>query len=168
MQKELIILVNNIINLLTVATKILLYIMIKAKFKFLLDFVPLIIITIYAMLLIWKRLNGEILFQWKHLVGLLFLAINYFMFFWRHKIGVLSLGLTLLLGLLSLLSFSPAITTTTLYKGSGETGIPIFYGQLIFLLWLLIHFIVSGRHYVGIATKKYWMALGKNSEVTFD
>lgn len=142
--------------------------MTKAKFKFLLDFVPLIIITIYAMLLVWKRLNGEMLFQWKHIVGLIFLPIKYFMFFWRHKMGVLSLGLTLLLGLFSLLSFSPAITTTTFYKGSDEDGIPIFYGQLIFLLWLFIHFIVSGRHYVGIATKKYWMALYNNSEVIFD
>lgn len=142
--------------------------MTKAKLKLLLDYVPLIIITFYAILLIWKRVNGEILLQWKHVVGLIFLTINYFMFFWRHRIGVLCLGLTLLLGLFSLLSFSPAITTTTIYKGSGDNGVPIFYGQLIFLLWVIIHFIVSGRHYVGIATKKYWIALFNNSEATFD
>jgi hypothetical protein len=142
--------------------------MTKAKFKFLLDFVPLIVITIYAILLIWKRANGEILFQWKHIVGLIFLVVNYVLFFWRHKIGVLGLGLTLLLGLVSILSFSPVITTTTIHKGSDDDGIPIFYGQLIFLLWILIHFIVSGRHYVGIATRKYWIALSKNFEVTFD
>jgi hypothetical protein len=142
--------------------------MTKAKIKFLLDFVPLIIITISAALLILKRLNGEILFQWKHIAGLVLLVINYLLFFWRHKVGVLSVGLTLLLGLLSLLSFSPAITTSTIYKGSANNGIPIFHGQLIFLLWILIHFIVSGRHYIGIATKKYWIALSKNLEVTFD
>lgn len=142
--------------------------MIKPKLKFLLDFVPLIIITISAILLIRKRVNDEIIFQWKHILGFIFLAINYFMFFWRHKIGVLSLGLTLLLGLLSLLSFSPVITTTTIYMGPEDNEIPIFFGQLIFLLWILIHCIVSGRHYVGIATKKYWIALFNNSEVTFD
>ena len=105
---------------------------------------------------------------WKHILGLILLPINYLLFFWRHKVGVLALGLTLLLGLISLLSYSPVITTTTLSKEVGDGKLPFFYGQLIFLLWIIIHFILSGRHYVGIVTKKYWDGLINNFEVTFD
>jgi hypothetical protein len=47
------------------------------------------------------------------------------------------------------------VTTTTWTIGRSEdVQLPIFYGQPIFLLWLIIHFIVSGKHYIGILTKK--------------
>ena len=134
--------------------------MTKDKIKNLLDFVTLIILTISAIVLVWTVINTDTAFMWKHIVGLSFLPIIFLAFQWRHKIGVLVSGLTLLIGLLSLLSYSPAVTTSTLTIGkNADFQIPIFYGQPIFLLWLLIHFIVSGRHYVGIVTKKYWQDL---------
>jgi hypothetical protein len=70
--------------------------------------------------------------------------------------GVLFLGLTLIAGLFSILSFSPAISTSYLYKRIGDAEIPLFYGQPIFLLWLFLHFIFSTRQYIGIGTKRYW------------
>jgi len=142
--------------------------MIKKKIKNFLDFIPLFILTVSAIFLIWRVSTNEIGLLWKHIFGLILLPINYLLFFWRHKVGVLALGLTLLFGLVSLLSYSPVITTTTLSKEVGDGSVPFFYGQLIFLLWIVIHFILSGRHYVGIATKKYWHGLINNSEVTFD
>ena len=133
--------------------------MTKEKIKILLDFVPLIILTVYAIILVWAVINLDTGFLWKHIVGLIFLPTNYFLFWRRHKVGVVGLGLTLLIGLFGLLSYSHSISITKYWVGSGDTSIPIFYGQPIFLLWLLIHFIVSGRHYVGIVTKKYWFEL---------
>ena len=134
--------------------------MTKDKIKDRLDFVPFIILVISAIVLVSTVISTDIVFMWKHIVGLCFLPIIFFTFRRRHKIGVLVLGLTLLIGLLSLLSFSPAVTTSTWTIGkNADSQIPIFYGQPIFLLWLLIHFIVSGRHYFGIATKKYWQNL---------
>lgn len=131
--------------------------MTKDKIKNLLDFVPLIILTISAIILVWTVVTEDTGLLWKHIVGLCILPIIYLAFRWQHKVGVLVLGLTLILGLLSLLSYSHAVTTSTWTIGkSADSQIPIFYGQPIFLLWLLIHFIVSGRHYVAIATKKYW------------
>jgi hypothetical protein len=98
--------------------------------------------------------------MWKHLVGLSFLPIIFLAFRWQHKMGVLVLGFTILTGLIGLLSYSHTITTANLTIGKSEDlQVPIFYGQPIFLLWLLIHLIVSGRHYFGIATKKYWQNL---------
>lgn len=142
--------------------------MTKKKIKNILDFTPLLILTIPAIILIWTIATTDIVFLWKHIVGLILLPINYLLFFWRHKVGILGLGLTLLLGLLSLLSYSPATTTTTLYKSMGDGNVPFFHGQIIFLLWIVVHLIVSGRHYVGIATKKYWNGLINNSDVSFD
>ena len=132
----------------------------KEKIKSYLDFIPLFILTISAINLVWVVMTTDIVFSWKHIVGLLFLPINYFLFFKNHKVGVVGLGLTLLIGMVSLLSYSPAIETTTFRIGKSEDfQIPIFYGQTIFLLWLLIHFIVSGRFYFGVLTKKYWQDL---------
>ena len=127
---------------------------------------PLIILTISAIVLVWTISTTDIVFIWKHIVGLSFLPIIFLAFNWQHKIAVLTLGLTLIIGLLSLLSYSPAVTTSTWTIGKdADSQIPIFYGQPIFLLWLLVHFIVSSRHYVGILTKIYWQNLFDNSKV---
>ena len=127
----------------------------KKTLRDLLDFIPLVILTISAILLIIERLKGNILFQWEHIVGLLILPIIYFSFFKLHKLGVVASGITLILGLIGILSFSPTIQISSVMIG-GEAKIYIFYGQPIFLLWLLIHFILSLRLYFGVVTKKYW------------
>ena len=128
------------------------------KIKNVLDFTVLIVLVVQAIILVWTVFTTDIVFVWKHIVGLAILPINFLVFRWHHKAGVLFLGVSLLLGLSSLLSYSPAVATTTITVG-GDNPIPIFYGQLIFLLWLLIHFIISARHYVGILSKKYWIEL---------
>ena len=142
--------------------------MTKKKIINFLDFIPLFILTISAIILIWTIIKTDIGLLWKHIVGLILLPINYLLIFWRHKVGVLALGLTLLLGLFSILSYNPEVTTTTFYKPIGDINVPFFYGQLSFLLLIVIHFILSGRHYVGILTKKYWRGLIENSEVSFN
>ncbi len=127
------------------------------KIKKYLHFIPLLILTISSLNLIWVVVTTDIVFVWKHYVGLILLPLNYFLFFKNHKVGVIALGLTLVIGLVSLLSFSPSVETTTFSIGNNaDFQIPIFYGQPIFLLWILIHFIVSGRFYFGVLTKKYW------------
>lgn len=136
----------------------------RDKGKKLLDFAPLIILTIQAIILVWTVTTTDIAFLWKHIVGLLILPVNFWVFRWQHKFGVLFLGLTLIIGLLGFLSYSPEVETTTITLGRNK-AIPVFYGQPIFLLWLLIHFIVSGRHYVGIVTKEYWAELLNKSQV---
>ena len=132
--------------------------MTKNKFKYYLDFVPLIILIVCAIILIANVITYKTFFFWRHIIGLIVLSVNIWLFFWRHQIAVLALGLTLFLGLFGAISFSYAIAITTTYIGK-DSKIPIFYGQPIFLLWLLIHFIVSGRYYLGIGTKEYWIEL---------
>jgi len=64
----------------------------------------------------------------------------------------------LFLGLLGLLSYTPGLTNTTVTLGFNDSRVE-FWGQPIFLLWIAIHFILSGRHYVGILSKKYWQEI---------
>lgn len=128
----------------------------KTKIRNFLDFIPLFILTILAFNLFWKYASNEIGLQWKHVVGFIFLLVNIVLFFRNHRMGVLFLGLMLVAGLFSILSFSPVISTSYLYKEIGGTEIPLFYGQPVFLLLLVLHFILSLRYYIGIGTKRYW------------
>ena len=105
-----------------------------------------------ALYLVYSYFTSDILFIWKHYVGFCMLSITTLLFLKNHKLGILSLGLTLILGLFSLLSFSPAITT--IYAGVSKIDLIRF--QPMFVLWSVIHFILSGRYYVGIANSKYW------------
>ncbi|WP_407522804.1 hypothetical protein PDL71_15790 [Lacibacter sp. MH-610] len=133
--------------------------MTKDKIKNLLDFVPVIILTVYAIIMLWTVSTTDIVLQSEHYAGFTLLIITVGLFIMRHKLGVLSLGLTLLLGVFKVLSYSAAITFYSFGGTINGHSSPDIKIQAVFLLWLLIHFIVSGRHYVGIATKSYWQDL---------
>jgi hypothetical protein len=132
------------------------------KIKTYLDFVPLIILFISAVFLIWAVSTSAILLTWEHYLGLTFLTIAVVLFFVRHLYGVLFVGLTLIVGLIGLLSYSPEITTFYFGIGIKEKQVTILRFQPIFLLWLIIYFVISGRHLVGIASRKYWVEVRNN------
>jgi hypothetical protein len=136
----------------------------SAKTKKLLDYIPFLILVVSTIILLIRVSNSEILLVWQHYTGIIFLLVNAIVFYIRHLFGVLFLGFMLLIGLIGLLSYSPAITTTSFGFGSGEDGsITLLRFQPIFLLWLTIYFIVSGRYFVGIASSKYWQEV-RNKE----
>jgi hypothetical protein len=130
----------------------------KAKYN--LDFLPLLILIISAVILITTVIKENTFFLPKHIIALVILVLDGCFFIWRHRIGVLSLGLTLVLGLFGVLSFNYSIAIHTFYVGKNEDSqIPIFYGQPIFILWLILHFVISSRYYEGVFSKKCWMDL---------
>ena len=131
----------------------------RERLRQILDFVPLFILAISAITLIWNRVSGEIGFQWKHILGLLILPINFYLFKLFHKLGIITLGATLLLGLVGIISYSPAISISSVAWTPFDLHIPIFYGQPIFLFWLILHLIISARYYFAMGTKKYWVEL---------
>ena len=128
----------------------------KQKIRKLLDYLPLLCLIISALYLLWSRLNGEILFQMRHIVGFIMLLLPLTLFFVQHKLGVLTTGLIILVGLFGGLSYSPAITTTTFGKTWGDSQFTLLYFQPIFIIWATLHFILSGRFYTGVASKRYW------------
>ncbi|MDX1937439.1 MAG: hypothetical protein SFU21_09975 [Flavihumibacter sp.] len=128
----------------------------KKNIRRILDYIPLVILVVLAIILISTVYEEDILLGWKHWVGFVFLIITLAAFFYFHPLGVLLSGLTLILGLVGLLSFDPVLTITSFGLGPSESGITIFRGQPVYFIWLFIHFLVSGRFYVGIITKQYW------------
>jgi len=133
----------------------------KEKIKFYLDFVPIVILTVYTIILIWTVATTNIIFSYEHYIGLTQLLITAVLFVKHHKLGVLSLGLTLLLGLFKVLSYSAVITFLSFGGSINGHSSPEIKIQTIFFLWLIIHFVVSGKHYIGITSKKYWQDLFK-------
>jgi hypothetical protein len=116
-----------------------------------LDFIPLVILIGYAINLVVVVSTTDLSFQKVHYAGLSLVLVATVIFFINHKLGVIFLGATILIGLVGFASLSPAVNTTTLsISGAGISF------QAIFLLWAIIHAIISGRHYVGIATADYW------------
>jgi hypothetical protein len=132
------------------------------------DYLALVILYITAFYLLWAFFDGQILFMWKHYVGFLMIVITTVLFFKNHKIGVLSLGFTILLGLFGILSFSPAINTITIGKSIGDSQISIIAFQPIFILWAIIHFALSGRYYIGVASNKYWKNISSDEPIIIE
>jgi TctA family transporter len=130
------------------------------KLKRGLDYIPFLVLVILFSVLAVKISTTENAFQWKHILGIILISINFFLFYRNHKAGVLALCVVLLTGLLGLISYDVSIGTYTFtICKDAEFQVPVFYGQPIFLLWLLLHFVLSFRYYVGILSKKYWVQL---------
>jgi hypothetical protein len=137
---------------------------VKEKFKIYLDYIPLLILLGSALYLLWTIANSDIMLVWKHYVGFAFLVLTILLFVVRHLFGVLCLGLTLLLGVTGLLSYSPAITITTFWFGDGgDNSLTLLKFQPVFVLWIILYFIVSGRHLTGVLSKEYWVEV-KNKQ----
>ena len=131
----------------------------KIRIKYFLDFVPLIIVLIYAINSYWNMVTSNTSLQWQHYLGIIFLIVTIILIFINHQLGVIFFGLTLLLSLITLISFDFGIVTNSLHVTSFQ--IPLFWGNALSLVWLILHFVLSGRYYVGIATKTYWDSLLK-------
>jgi hypothetical protein len=132
--------------------------MTKGKIKVYLDFIPFIILFISACILIWTIAITNFVLTWRNIVGIVVLPLNVLFFIRQHQFGALFLGLILFLGLFGLLSFTPGLTSATVTFGLNDSRIE-FWGQPIFVLWMVIHFILSGRYYVGIVSNKYWQEI---------
>ncbi len=122
-----------------------------------LDYLPFLIVCLSAIISVFTMLSAGYILQWQHYLGFLFLAINGFIFYRQHQFGVLFLGLTLFLGLIGILSFSVGLSGSSIFSYRFDIKIPL--GNPIMWLWLILHFILSGRYYVGIVTKQYWKTL---------
>jgi hypothetical protein len=126
--------------------------MTNRRFRDCLDYIPLAIFTVSAILLFIKAIDGQFVPNWRHMLGFFFLTLNYIAFFIVHRLGVIATGLIILIGLVGLICFTPVFTISELRIGQ----VPFFYGQPIFLLWLVVHLIFSARYYFGVISKKYW------------
>ena len=121
-----------------------------------LDYIPLLILAICAFYTLWVYFDEHVQIKWQHILGFCMIVISGIIFFINHKLGVLLLGLTIIIGLVGLISLNPGITTATIGKSIDGESITFLRFQPIFILWATIHFLISGRFYTGIANAKYW------------
>ncbi|MEO8769805.1 MAG: hypothetical protein ABI402_06965 [Ferruginibacter sp.] len=94
--------------------------------------------------------------NWKHYLALGCLLLTGILFYKNHQLGTLSLGLLLIIGYFGFLSFSPTLHTISFGIRPRGFFIPFFNGQPIIIILAFVHFVLSGRYYFGILTKKYW------------
>lgn len=133
--------------------------MINNSKKQLLDYIPLIILILSAIISWIIMLSSNIIIQWQHYAGPVFLIANILIFIKNHQWGVLFSGLTLILAMIGLLAFNVGIISSYIYIKPFDAEIPLFIGNPINLIWFILHLILSGRYYFGIATKQYWRKL---------
>ena len=134
----------------------------KLSKKQVLDLSLYVAICIWAIVSFITMIASNYIIQWQHYLGLFFLLSNGFIFYKNHQLGTLFLGSTLLLGLIGILSFNVGLIGSSVFWTPYDVKIPLFLGNPIILILLILHFILSGRYYVGIVTKNYWKALLKN------
>lgn len=70
------------------------------------------------------------------------------------------MAITLLIGLIGLISFEPVdmIAYFDLKFHDGAT-VPLFYGKPIFILLIILQIATSGQHFYGILSAKYWQEI---------
>lgn len=122
----------------------------------LLDVVPVLILTGFLIHTIWVRFDQGILLSWHHWLALALTAGCQICFRKNNQLGVLTTGICLLAGLTGLAQFSPGVSFSSFHWTPGSADIPLFYGQPVFLIWLGLHLLLSGRYYNGVLQRKYW------------
>lgn len=124
--------------------------------KKLLDLLLYAGICLWAIASISTMIMSDIVIQWQHYLGLIFLSTNGYIFYRTHQGGILFLGLTLFLAMFGILSFNVGLLVYSSTWTPFGLRIPLFWGNPTLLVLLIIHFIISGRYYVGILSKQYW------------
>jgi len=131
----------------------------KLNSKQLIDLIPLVLLIVLALISLIEMIAKNYIPQWQHYLGLILLVINILIIIKHHQKGVLFLGLVLILALINIVSFNAGIIGSSLYWTPFSIKIPLFSGNPIILLLLILHFVLSGRFYFGILTNQYWKKL---------
>jgi hypothetical protein len=129
----------------------------KERIRYWLDFIPVIILLVNSVRLIYTLSTTAINIEWNNITGLLVLPVLLYLLFKKHKAGVLLTGLVLLLAVFGLFSYTEGLRVWTFgLKLSDSKATIQSHGDLKYLLYFILHLLLSGRYYVGILTREYW------------
>ncbi len=132
----------------------------KQQIKYLLDFIPAIILLLYSIELVVDLLSRPVRIEPANISGLAVLPFIFFLLIKKHQAGVLLLGLVLLLSVFGLFSFSTGYSSWKFGIKNDSSGFSFRSpGSPVYILYFVLHAILSGRYYIGFLTKKYWMNL---------
>ena len=111
------------------------------------DYLPLAALWILAILLLYDVANNHIGLFWKHYLGLSLLSLTTLLMVINHRLGVYALGLLLFLALVGVVAFQESVTVTTYRITIAGLDIPLFYGQLLYVPFVVAHAILSQQWY---------------------
>ncbi len=139
----------------------------REQIKYLLNFIPAILLLLYSIGLVVDLLNRPVRIEPANISGLAVLPVIFFLLIKRHQAGVLLLGLVLLLSVFGLFSFSTGYTSWKFGIKNDSFGFSFRSpGSPVFILYFILHAILSGRYYTGILTRKYWEVLKSRNPET--
>lgn len=131
-----------------------------------LDYLPFLVLCIQAINAFYTFFQFDMEPHWNHYAGVIALVITGYFFYRKHALGVVATGITLLAGLIGLVSYTFTVYTAWFSVSFGAIDnatvkTPIF--NPIFLVFLLVHFLLSARYYFGILSKDYWKKIMENN-----
>lgn len=136
----------------------------KQQIKYLLDFIPAIILLLYSIELVVDLLSRPVRIEPANISGLAVLPVIFFLLIKRHQAGVLLLGLVLVLSVFGLFSFSTGYSSWKFGIKNDSSGFSFRSpGSPVFILYFILHAILSGRYYTGILTRNYWKELRESN-----
>lgn len=101
----------------------------------------------------------ELTYLIKHYLGFTAILLITYVFLLNFNLGRVFFGFVILIGLFGGIALTPELHTTFLRFNFGQITVPIFYGQPIFLIWLILHLLLSYKIYYGMLSKNYWKNL---------
>ncbi|MES2513784.1 MAG: hypothetical protein V4580_06540 [Bacteroidota bacterium] len=102
----------------------------------------------------WFSTNAVM--QVQHYLCVLLPLATLVMLFINHNLFNLMLGITLVIGNFGGLSCFHEISTSYVGFHIGPLPIPLYYGQPLYSVLLLIYMLFNKEFYIGLVTKEYW------------
>jgi hypothetical protein len=106
---------------------------------------PLIILILSIFNEIYVVSTTDIMFGSKHYLGFLLVGISTITAFAKKSLGIYSIGLTLLVGTLNIIAFTPAIEAYSFSFGLNDKLATTFKIQLFSFLILILYLVLNGR-----------------------
>lgn len=114
-----------------------------AKIKTYIHTLPLILLIISAFHETYIVSTTDIIFGSKHYLGLLFLGISIIGVVIKKSLGIYCTGVTLLVGTLNIIAFTPAVEAYSFGFGFNDKSTTTFKIQLFSFLVLVLYLILN-------------------------
>lgn len=120
-------------------------------------FYSLMIIQIIYM--IYEIQTSLYTYTLRHYFGIILFALFGIILVCNFKLFRVLITLLLIIGLFGGIAITPEIDVVKFTFNLGSLPIPIFYGQPIFVPFLIMHLFLSYKIFWGVGTKEYWQKL---------
>ena len=122
-------------------------------------FILYLTLACQTVFLVYTLLTSDYLFTFLNTLGIIAVFLLGILLLINFNLARVLMGFVLLIGLFGGIVLTPRTQIVFLSFNVGSFKIPIFYGQPIFLIWLIFHVLASYKIYAGFLTKEYWQIL---------